>query len=256
MLANRRALLVDRLLEWALADPRVTGAAQTGSAATGDEDNWSDIDLFFGVTDAAPVAVLEDVTIFLYADHDAVHHFDITAGAAVYRAFLLTGLLEIDIGLAPADEFRSHGGAPFRVIFGEPGPPSPATGPDVDYLAGLIWHHVLHARTSIERNRLWQAEYWMSVARNHILTLAADRHGLPTMYAKGADALPGAVTVPLEQTLVRTLQRPELERALRHLGAAAIDELTHHDRDLAHRLQTSLSDAADVTTSPNDGGSG
>lgn len=250
MLANRRDLLVDQLLEWARADPRVAGAAQTGSAATGGEDRWSDIDLFFGVTDAAPVAVLEDVTTYLYSNHGAVHHFDITAGATVYRAFLLAGLLEIDIGLASVEDFRSHGGAPFRVIFGDQKMPSPAAGLDIDHLAGLIWHHVLHARSSIERNRTWQAEYWVSAARDHILTLAAHRHGLPTIYAKGADALPAPTTVPLEQTLVRTLQRPELERALRHLGAAAIHELTQHDPDLAHRLQTPLSDAADRDHKP------
>jgi hypothetical protein len=38
----------------------VTGAAQTGSAAAGTEDHWSDVDLFFGLADAAPADVLKD----------------------------------------------------------------------------------------------------------------------------------------------------------------------------------------------------
>ena len=40
-----------QLLGLAENDPRITGAAVTGSAADGQEDRWSDIDLFFGVAD-------------------------------------------------------------------------------------------------------------------------------------------------------------------------------------------------------------
>lgn len=39
------------LLEKARADPRITGAAVTGSASHGAEDRWSDVDLFFGVAE-------------------------------------------------------------------------------------------------------------------------------------------------------------------------------------------------------------
>jgi hypothetical protein len=44
-----------RLLERANEDRRVTSSALTGSARSGAEDRWSDIDLFFGV--AAEIAV-------------------------------------------------------------------------------------------------------------------------------------------------------------------------------------------------------
>jgi hypothetical protein len=39
--------------------------------------------------------------------------FDVHAGAAVYRAFLLDGLLEVDLGSAAADEFGPLGDGDF-----------------------------------------------------------------------------------------------------------------------------------------------
>ena len=83
MPSNRRDAVRARLLEWARADDRVVGAAITGSAAVGREDEWSDVDLFFGVTDVAEV--LTDVSGFLYQELGAVHHFDLAAGPAAYR---------------------------------------------------------------------------------------------------------------------------------------------------------------------------
>jgi hypothetical protein len=57
-----------RLLELAEKDPRITGAAVTGSAADGNEDRWSDIDLFFGVGDLVALdAVVSDWSSYLYA---------------------------------------------------------------------------------------------------------------------------------------------------------------------------------------------
>jgi predicted nucleotidyltransferase len=238
VLSNRRDAVRAELLELARADRRVIGAAITGSAAAGPEDGWSDIDLFLGVTDVA--GVLADLSRHLYEELGAVHHFDLTAGPARYRGFLLGDLLEVDLGLAPASDFRSIGGAPFRVVYGDARPPSPARRVDVGQLAGLIWHHVLHARSSIDRGRPWLAEYWISQARFHVLTLAADRLGLDAAYAKGADALPETIRASLAPALVRDLQAPELSRALSAVAAAALTELGQHDEAIADRLRDPL----------------
>jgi len=50
---EERAHLRSDLLERAACDCRISGAAITGSATTGREDRWSDIDLALGVVDAA-----------------------------------------------------------------------------------------------------------------------------------------------------------------------------------------------------------
>ena len=240
MPTNRRDAVRIQLLELARADRRVTGAAITGSAAAGTQDEWSDIDLFFGVSEAEPAEVLDTFTAYLYGELGALHHFDLVAGSAVYRGFLLDDLLEVDLGFTPASEFRSFGAASFQVVFGEAAAPSPTPDADVDQHAGRIWHHVLHARSSIERGRPWLAEYWISQARFHVLTLAAHRCGLETAYAKGADALPEPVKAALAAALVRDLDASELSRALEAVTAAALTELRQHDPATAARLREPL----------------
>jgi predicted nucleotidyltransferase len=93
---SRRDEVRASLLQLARVDDRVAGAAITGSAAAGREDRWSDVDLFFGVTDVAEV--LADFSRYLYDELGALHHFDLAAGPAAYRGFLLPGLLEVDLG--------------------------------------------------------------------------------------------------------------------------------------------------------------
>ncbi|MBN6056804.1 hypothetical protein JYK22_33060, partial [Nonomuraea sp. RK-328] len=205
-----RALLLER----ARRDERIVAAALTGSAASGAEDSWSDVDLFLGVADGVPVEdAVRAWSAYVHGELGALHHFDLRGGQAVYRAFLLPGPLEVDLGFAPAPAFGPVGDGAFRVVFGEAVARRPSAA-DPGHVVGLAWHHVLHARISIERGRPWQAEHWISGVRDHVLTLACLRLGLPAAYAKGADRLPAQVTEPLREALVRDLTPEELRRAL------------------------------------------
>jgi hypothetical protein len=112
---------------------------------------------------------------------------------------------------------------------------NPLHHPDPSHLAGLAWHHALHAWISIQRRRWWQAEYWISALRSHVIALASLRLGHPTSYAKGAHLLPTDLTTPLEATLVRTLDKTELHRALTAATHALTAELTRTDQVLADR---------------------
>ncbi|MGP3968607.1 hypothetical protein [Streptomyces sp. 6N223] len=247
---ERREDVRHTLLERAAADPRVAGAAVTGSAAAGREDRWSDVDLFLGVADGVSVAeVLGDFTDAAYRELGALHHFDLHAGTAVYRAFLLGDLLEIDLGFAPAADFGPRGEGGFRVVFGEAAPRR-ASAPDPGHLIGLAWHHVIHARTAIERGTPWQAEHWIGAVRAHTLSLACLRLGLPAAYAKGADRLPAEVTAPLRETLVRDLDANELRRALRAATAALLRELRATDPALAETLAPALTAAVSPPETP------
>src|SRR5665213_1487086 len=96
------------LLGHAVSDGRISGAAITGSAAAGREDRWSDIDLAFGVIDAAELPnALSDWTAYMYDRHLALHHLDVKSGAWIYRVFLLPSTLQIDLAFVPAAEFRA-----------------------------------------------------------------------------------------------------------------------------------------------------
>ena len=131
------------------------------------------------------------------------------------------------------------------MVFGDPAGPPPSAGrADAAHLAGFAWHHVLHGRVSIERGAVWQAEYWISAVRDHTVTLACTRLGLPAAYAKGADDLPDEITDPLGEALVRALDRTELLRALRAATAALLRELDVSDAALAGALHEPLLEMA------------
>ena len=234
------------LLRLAGEDPRLSGAAITGSASQGREDRWSDIDLFFGVTTGDDLEETVDArTALLHDRFGALHHFDLRAGSATYRAFILPSCLEVDLGFSPASEFGARGPG-FRTVFGEEVDRPPAPPPDGGHVIGLSWHHTLHARVCIERDQPWQAEYWISGLRDHALTLACLRLGLPTAYAKGADAVPREVTAGLEAALVRSLAKDDLWRALRGAVAGFLRELHQADPLLGYRLEAPLLELAKI----------
>ncbi len=230
-----------RLLEVAAADPAITGAAVVGSHAHGLDDGWSDVDLVLGVEGPLEGA-LDRWTSLIQREFSAVHHWDLPAGSAIYRVFLLpqgTGWLEVDIGFMPSADFGPRG-PHWRTVFGRAADRPAHIAPAVDFLAGQAWHHAMHARICVERGRLWQAAHWIGALRDQTIALACLRLGHPTAYAKGAHLLPESVTATLEPTLVGSLDRAELLRALAAAVAALATELANTDQDLAARLSPML----------------
>jgi hypothetical protein len=109
---------------------------------------------------------------------------------------------------------------------------------------------VSHARSCIEREKRWQAEYWISGIRDQTLALACLRHGEPADYAKGADALPSVVTGELADALVRSLAPEELRRALRVAATQLLAELYATDAGQAQRLEEPIRELADLPGVP------
>src|SRR5438105_8712301 len=212
--AEQRDHVRQRVLALAQSDPRAIAGALTGSMAFGGGDRWSDIDVAFGIAEGiTPEAVLEDWTQVLAGEWSVLHHFDLRYGSSVYRVFLLPSGLEVDVAATPAEDFGARG-PNFRALFGPTHQLEARPQPNASSHIGLCWHHVLHARACIERHKPWQAEYWISGIRDHALALACIRWGENAVYGRGVDRLPAAVTDPLADTLVRSLDEPELRRAL------------------------------------------
>jgi hypothetical protein len=115
---------------------------------------------------------------------------------------------------------------------------------DIGELAGRAWHHALHARACIARERFWQAEYWISGLRDLVLALACARLGYPASYGKGAHLLPAELTEPLQAALVASLDPVELRRALAAAAAALGEELNRADPQVASRLLPLLRELA------------
>lgn len=229
-----------RLLELAAGDPMIIGAAVTGSTATGSADQWSDLDLALGVGDHEPAAALERWTEIMIDEFGAVHHWDLPSGDWVYRVFLLPDLLEVDLGFAPAAQWGPLASS-WQTVFGTPVEPEHAAAKaDVRTWTGHLWHHLLHARTAIERRRALQAAYWIGAARELLIESACRRSGLPVAYAKGADRLPPELIAALEATLVASTAEPDLRRALAALSSVAAEELALADPPAVEPLRPML----------------
>src|SRR2546421_5980006 len=235
-----RTRLRDALIAAARADPRLTGAALTGSAAVGAEDRWSDVDLALGVAAAAdPGRVVADWTDRMYRGCGAVHHLDVHRGATLFRVFLLASTLQVDLAFWPAAEFSAVGPA-LRLLSGRANPPRGRPPPDAAALIGMGWLYALHARSSIARGRAWQAEYMVSGMRDQVLALACLRHGAPAVEGRGIDALPPGATAAVAAGLVRSLDAAELRRAFGAVTDALNAEAGRADADLADRLSAPL----------------
>jgi hypothetical protein len=204
----------EHILHLATSDRRVVAGAVVGSLALGDGDRWSDLDLTFAVADDIPVfEILEDWTRNIIAEFDAVHLFDLPSNASIYRVFLLPGCLQFDLSFTPAAKFGASG-PKFKLLFGSSVEKPFPQPPSAHELFGYAVHHVLRARFCIERGRYWQAEYWISSARDLALSLACGQLGLPAFDGRGLDDLPAEVRDIFSGTLITALDRDELLRAL------------------------------------------
>jgi predicted nucleotidyltransferase len=235
-----RERLRSELIAAAQDDARITAAALVGSAAQDREDRWSDIDLALRVEpEAERGAVIAAWTDRMYARHAAVHHTDVVRGDTLYRVFLLADTLQVDLSFWSASEFGAVGPA-FRLVFGAGAKQTPGPAPTAEHLIGTGWLYALHVRSSIGRGQLWQAEYMVATARHHVLTLACLNRGLPTAHGRGFDRLPSETTARLVPALPRSLDVPDLQRALAAIVEVLLDETARADRALAERLREPL----------------
>jgi len=220
---DQRNALRERVLQLGEADDRVVARAVVGSLAVDGGDRFSDVDLTFAVADQVPVAeVLGDWTTRLVDELAAVRLADLERGPTIYRVFLLPDALQFDLSLTPAARF-APAGPRFRLLFGrtvedEDRPPKP---PDAADLFGWGVVYALHSRACIERGRVWQAEHYIAAVRDHALSLACLRLGVPAVQARGYDDLPADILSGFGATRVTSLEPDRLRSAL----AAAVREL-------------------------------
>jgi hypothetical protein len=235
---EQRDALRDRVLALGRDDARVVAGAIVGSLANDSGDRFSDLDLTFGVAAPAGVAdVLDDWTGTLVDELDAVHLVDLQREPTTYRVFLLPEALQLDLSMTPAAEFRPAGPR-FRLMFGETAPEegsgqtttgglfiaTPSIPADV-FGWGVIY--ALHARTCIERGRVWQAEHYVGAVRDHALALACLREGVVAVQARGYDDLPRETRARFDDAHVGSLEADALRSAL----AFCIQALLHESAE-------------------------
>ena len=258
---EQREQLGNHLVSAAKGDPRISGAAFTGSAASGREDQWSDIDFALCVHDSSSQGeVIADWTNKLYENHQALTHCDVLRGRILYRVFLLENTLQVDISFWPANEFGAIGPT-FQLLFGSANTPRPAPQPELKELIGMAWLYALHVRSSIARGRCWQAEYMLNGMRENTLALACVRSGVSALQGRGLDDLPEHIKSSATASLPSSLHSAELKRAFRVTMNVLLSEIRQADPDLANKLESSLNeivhcvgDTSDIRVSRPPGG--
>src|SRR5712692_8405660 len=114
----KNAIGRESLLAMARADNRVVAGAEVGAAAQGGCDRWSDLDLAFGLGDGArAVDVFADWTADLGERYGAIQLFDLPFASSLFRVFLFSGCLQVDLSLTPGATFGALG-PKFKLLFG------------------------------------------------------------------------------------------------------------------------------------------
>jgi hypothetical protein len=224
---EQRDALRERVLGLAEEDERVVAGAAVGSLAVDAGDRFSDVDLTFGIADHVQVAdVLDDWTRTLFNELDAVQLAELERGPTTYRVLLLPDVLQLDLSMTPAAQFRPAGPR-FRLLFGataadESDAPTTSVAGDLFLptppVAGDIFGwgviYAIHARACIERGRIWQAEHYVGAVRDHALSLACLRQGLPVVQARGYDDLSAETLGRFEDAHVGAVEPGVLRAAL------------------------------------------
>jgi len=219
---RERSDISQQLVAAARTDDRISAAAAVGSAALDREDEWSDIDLAFRLAvGLEPADVADTWTRRMYEHHGAVDDLDIWSGSTLFRVFLCP----------PRSRSIFHFGLRTRSLQRE--------SLSICCSAKRTSPRPLRRGRPIPssaRGRGLQALYMVNGVRDHVVSLACLRHGLPVHEGRGVDALPDEVKRTLADTVVRGVERIELSRAFTNVVTALLDEVEQFNPELASRL--------------------
>lgn len=233
------------LISLAESDEEIIGAALVGSSATGKQDTLSDIDLALQIApDSDITAVIDRWTELVKSVVPIAHTLDVVAGNGVlYRVFLASDSMQMDISFWPHDEFRASGDR-FRLLFGTPNEPAIPHDENVDALIGMGWLFAIHVRSALAREQYWYAHSLMDSMRIRIMMLASIRHGLDPHQRREVDQLPEPYLIELRATLASSLERDALTAAFSGLMTVYLAEIAAHDPELFAKLSPTLSEIA------------
>src|SRR5207247_11037901 len=192
-------------------------------------DKWSHLDLTFGLVDHAGIdEVLADWTDRFSNEFQAVHIFDLPHLSTIHRVFLLPNNLQVDLSFTPGNKFLGKG-LKHDLLFGNALERDPSKPASAEQTCGLAVVYLLHAHACIARERMWEAEYCISAARDQALLLACLHRSLKTSYGRGFDDLLPEILKPATGALVGSLEKTELIRAL----GRSVEALLQNSQDVS-----------------------
>lgn len=211
---EERKRVQDFLITKAKADQRISDAAIVGSESIGANDQWSDIDLSFGIKEGFSISkVIDDWTSILETECSAGQLLDVTYQNSIFRVFLLPNCLQIDLSFTPASKFGAITDN-FLLLFGQQKETSKQQPPNPQDVYGYALLYTLKIKRAIERTRYWQAFHYLNTCRQYVQQLACLKHQITPFDAKGFDDLPLALLSNLQRTIPQSIEEEDLRMAL------------------------------------------
>jgi|DewCreStandDraft_4_1066084.scaffolds.fasta_scaffold06137_11 predicted nucleotidyltransferase len=231
----------NKILEEAKHDSRIVSAAIVGSYAQYKQDQFSDIDIMFGVSKLHTVSeLLQSWTEYIVQEFSAVMLLDVQRGTTIYRVFMLPGCLQVDISFSPEKDFGAIG-EHFKLLYGKQYEKPQSKKQTSEELFGWIIHHLVRAKFCVKRNRLWQAEFWLSEARDYALKIACIANNLNSDYARGFDDLPKEILGLFKNTMVKEVNKTEILRVHNNL-MLLLPKLSNEVNQMVKKANTILNE--------------
>jgi predicted nucleotidyltransferase len=224
-----REAVLDRFVEACSADDRIVAAFLAGSAARGEADEHSDLDLCAVVSDGAFDEVVANREALIARLGDALFLEDFGNDALVF-AILADGT-DIELHIVRRGELDRVGAGPNRVLIDDhgvlagvtfpwPEPDLPALIEELRNVVMWFWHDLSHFAAAIDRGQLWWAAGQLEQLRGHCVRLARVEQGVEPMpdepYWKLDDEMSTALLDPVRSTFV-PMERAAMMSAARRL---------------------------------------
>jgi predicted nucleotidyltransferase len=226
-----REVVLDRFVAACSADDRIVAAFLAGSAARGEADEHSDLDLSVVVPDDDLDDVVDDRERLIAQLGDALFLEDFGIDRLVFA--ILSDGTDIELHFVRESELDRVRSGPHRVLEDDRGVLAGVTFPWPEFdratqtrelrdvLMGF-WHDLSHFAAAIERDHLWWAAGQLEALRAYCVRLARIEHGAEPMpdepYWKLDAEMPTAPLEPLRSTFV-PMERAAMLDAARTLLA-------------------------------------
>lgn len=167
-----RELIRNSIIQKAIDDQQIVSAAVIGSYARNEVDEYSDIDLTFGINEILSLdQMLERYRKFVLEEFSGEYLFTLEQDHTKYIVFLLPGCLQVDLSFTKQQEFGPKA-YPFNLLFGEHnGEKKPSPHLPIKEKFGLTAHHILRTKVCLERNKINKAIEWQDLAKKYIREL-------------------------------------------------------------------------------------
>ena len=226
-----REVVLDRFVAACSGDERIVAAFLAGSAATGEADEHSDLDLYAIVPDDDLDEVVDDRERLIEQLGDALFLEDFGHDDLVFA--ILSDGTDIELHFVREGVLDRVRSGPHRVLVDDHGVLAGVTFPFPEFdratqaeelrdVVMWFWHDLSHFAAAIDRGHLWWAAGQLEALRAYCVRLARVEHGAEPMpdepYWKLDAEMPTAPLDPLRSTFV-TLERAAMLDAARTLLA-------------------------------------